>query len=491
MAGSKVAVRPRGESGSSHPLGRLRSRLGRESLVRRLRQEEGIALIVVLLAAMVLSSLSLAVFQLSLHATDGAAYDDKRLQAITAAETGIDDFLGSIEDAVGQAVCDPETGDLVATRATWTTTVQIFDETGAELACTDDAEPDTALVTAVGSIGGTQHVSRTMQAHVRLAPVYGGFGNAIFAEQGLSVVNQLTVMGDVGDDGDLYTNGDFTSDNNTEVHGRVYAQGAALLENSGTVFTGVWANDEVHMANSVAVFGDVTSSTSSITLENSAQIQGDARAGTTITHDGTQISGTETPNSPQGPPPLQEFPVLVWDAGVQEAWEDAGFTVSTYTNCATAKAFIESGFTGSHVVRIATDCDLSWTNNSSVDLGGDLAIITDGSISTVNSTTFTGIGEERELFLMVAYPSTGAPDCSTGWGTISVSNLTQLNNLNTFVYSPCLISFGNNNSGGWNGQLIGGQVDLTNQMQLNYVPITVPSANLVGYEAFLSFIREI
>lgn len=448
-------------------------------------------MIVVLLVSMVLVSLSLAVFQLSLHATDSAAFDNKRLQAITAAETGIDDFLGSVEDAVGQAVCDPETGELVATRATWSATVQIFDEAGVELACTDDAEPDTALVTAVGTIGATQHVSRTMQAHVRLSPIYGGFGNAIFAEQGLSLVNQLTVLGNVGDDADLYTNGDFTTSNNTEVHGQVYAQGAALLENSGTVFTGVWANDEVHMANSVTVFGAVTSSTSSITLENAALIQGDARAGTTITHDGTQITGTETPNAPQGPPPQQEFPQLVWDTDVQAAWEDDGFSVNTYNNCATAKAFIESGFVGDYVVRIATDCELSWLNNSDVDLEGRLAIITDGSISTVNNATFTGVGEKRELFLMVAYPSTGAPDCSTGWGTVSVSNLTQLNNLDTFVYSPCLVSFGNNNSGGWSGQLIGGQVELTNQMELSFVPITVPSANVVGYDAYLSYIREI
>jgi len=439
---------------------------------------------------MVLVSLSVAVFQLSLHATDSAAYDNKRLQAITAAETGVDGFLGSLENAVGQAVCDPETGELVATRATWTATVQIFDEAGAELACTDDAEPDTALVTAVGTIGATQHVSRTMQAHVRLSPIYGGFGNAIFAQQGLSLVNQLTVLGNIGDDADLYTNGDFTTSNNTEVHGKVYAQGAALLENSGTVFTGVWANDEVHMANSVSVFGEVTSSTSSITLENSALIQGDARAGTTITHDGTQITGTQTQNAPQGPPPLQEFPQLPWDTEVQAEWEDAGYTVNTYTNCATAKAFIESGFTGDYVVRIATNCALSWSNNSDVELNGNLAIITDGSITTVNNTTLTGVGAERNLFLIVPYPSVGSPNC-TGQGTISVSNLTQLNNLNTFVYTPCTISFGNNNSGGWNGQLIGGQVILTNQMELNFVPITVPSANIVGYDAYLSYIREV
>ena len=72
----------------------------------------------------------------------------------------------------------------------------------------------------------------------------------------------------------------------------------------------------------------------------------------------------------------------------------------------------------------------------------------------------------------------------------SVSNSTSFNNLTLFVYSPCRIDFGNNNAGGVNGQIIGGQVNITNQMSMNYRPIVVPGFNVTGYTADTSYLRE-
>ena len=73
-----------------------------------------------------------------------------------------------------------------------------------------------------------------------------------------------------------------------------------------------------------------------------------------------------------------------------------------------------------------------------------------------------------------------------------MSNNTGFNNgLKLFVYSQCNIDFGNNNANGVNGQIIGGNVTITNQMTLNYVPILVPGFNLLGYNAQPSYIREV
>jgi hypothetical protein len=75
---------------------------------------------------------------------------------------------------------------------------------------------------------------------------------------------------------------------------------------------------------------------------------------------------------------------------------------------------------------------------------------------------------------------------------ISISNNTNFNNgMKVFVYSQCNVDFGNNNADGVNGQIIGGTVTITNQMTMNYVPILVPGFNLTGYNANVSYLREI
>jgi hypothetical protein len=93
---------------------------------------------------------------------------------------------------------------------------------------------------------------------------------------------------------------------------------------------------------------------------------------------------------------------------------------------------------------------------------------------------------------MRPWPDEGSPTCSSPSTDITVSNKTSFNNLKVFVYNPCTVNFGNNNgSAGVDGQLIGGTVNISNQMVLNYVPIKVPKANLVGFNAEPSYFREV
>ena len=81
--------------------------------------------------------------------------------------------------------------------------------------------------------------------------------------------------------------------------------------------------------------------------------------------------------------------------------------------------------------------------------------------------------------------------CSSTTPNISSGNLTQWNNISLFVYTPCRVDFGNNNAGGVNGQIIGGQVNITNQMVMNYVPVIAPAFNLLGYNSGIAYKREI
>ena len=240
------------------------------------------------------------------------------------------------------------------------------------------------------------------------------------------------------------------------------------------------------------MFANATSSTSSITLSSNSHIYGNAKAGTTI--GGGTIKGTSTPNSPSGPPPQTPLPRLTYD---QCAWTcppptGAGYIEVDYSSCAAATAFITSGAVGDYVVRVSPTCALSWGNNSTINVKGNLAIITDGSFTTLNQTNWDSVGGTWTLFIIRPWPDAGTLNCSGTNYDINVSNNTSFNNgLKVFVYSPCTVNFGNNNAGGLNGQIIGGTVNITNQMVVNYVPILVPGFNLTGYNVQPSYMREI
>ena len=68
---------------------------------RWLRSDErGIALVVTMLVMMVVVSLSVAVVQLSLHETSVSNLDQRRLQAVNAAETGVNRWLTTVGGSV-------------------------------------------------------------------------------------------------------------------------------------------------------------------------------------------------------------------------------------------------------------------------------------------------------------------------------------------------------------------------------------------------------
>lgn len=53
------------------------------------------------------------------------------------------------------------------------------------------------------------------------------------------------------------------------------------------------------------------------------------------------------------------------------------------------------------------------------------------------------------------------------------------------------MTFGNNNANGVNTQLIGGTVNITNQMVLNFDPTLAPLVKVTGYNLGPAYLREI
>jgi hypothetical protein len=462
--------------------------------MRRFSDERGVAMVTALLVTLVVASLGLVVVQLSAHNASSSAFDRKRVQAVDAAEAGIELFFASLRQATGVATCSPVSGTIPSTPgATYDVTVELYGTwppSGAPLTCPPPAgtQPAAAKVTSVGtavSPGSTRAVSRTMQTEARLVPLYPQSTFGIYSDTGLSLQNNLTVNGNAGNDANVYTNGNYTMANNTVISGSVFAQGVANITN-GVVKADVWANGNVSL-QSIAVFGNATSSTGNITLSNNARIYRDAKAAGTITSDGSsQINGVRIEHATLGPPPQVAFPQVTFDP---TAWQNAGYLIQTYPDCAQAKTAIMNGWSPGQnvVVRIPSTCTLSFSNNNVATVRGNLAILTDGGFTTQNKVTFQGTAPYK-LYVISVWRE--GLNCSSGAYDLNFSNQSQINNLSLFAYSPCVLNYGNNNAGGSAGQLIGKTVNITNQLVFNYRPVIVPS-NVVGYGVEVSYLREV
>jgi hypothetical protein len=352
-------------------------------------------------------------------------------------------------------------------------------------ACPPNVQPLGALIVSTGTAvsSSATPAKRTMESLVKLAPYYGSYSTAIFSDTGINLVNKLTANGYQGNDADFYTNGNYTESNAVTISGSVYAQGTVDMSNNGTVKEDVWANGSVYLHGSMTVFGRVRSSSSSIQVDNPAHVYGGARAATTITGSG-QIDGTKVTNSPTGPPPALTLPHFTYTA---TDWTNKGYTIMNFSSCTLAQTFINALPVGNYVVRITPQCALSWGNNSSFTLQGNLAIITDGSVTFQNRSNVSGSGATYNLYFI--RPWVSGLSCAGGANDINFSNNTNFSSVNVAVYTQCAANMANQN--GQNGQIFAGTVNITNQMGFNYVPILFPGAPQLGYDVFISYIREV
>jgi cytoskeletal protein CcmA (bactofilin family) len=457
--------------------------------MKTFNREDGFAMVTAILVSMVVLALSVVVINLAVHNSSQSAFDRDRVMAINAAEAGLDNYLSQlVSNPSPPCTSSVDVGNVPVQH--YDVSIQLFTvwpPTGPGVCpLAAGQEPAGALVVSKGTtVSAADSVARSMETAVALSPIFGGLNQAIFSDQVLNFQNKLTVNGNVGNDGDVYTNGNFALGNNTTISGNVYAQGYADIA-QGVVKANVWARNYVAFSSGIQIMGNAQSSTSSITLSNNSHVYGNAKAGTTIT--GGTIDGSKTPNSPSGPPPQIPLPQVPY---VRAEWVKAGYTIMNYSSCALAKTFINSAPVGDYVVRITPACALSWGNNSTVNLKGNMAIITDGSYTLVNQNNWNGIGSKHTLFIIRPYQSGLACNPSPSPYDFSISNNTSYNNLQVFVYSQCKIDFANNNASGFDGQIIGGQVNINNQMTVNFKPITVPGFNKIGYRSDVSYLREI
>ena len=464
-------------------------------LVRIHRDEDGVAMVIAMMVVFVVVLLSIVIFDLSIHNTQQAAYDRKRVTSVAAAESGIDRAWNLVQFTAPEDLPCAESDSLGTAPgpAGYDIAYTWYDAAGDAMPCSgtgrpsQEALPASVLVTSVGTT--IDSVPRTMQAYMTLAPTYGGFDAAIIAVTNTNFNNNFTVTGGTSNDGDIYiTDGDLTVTNTPNIYGNVYVpNGGVSMSNNNQIIGNLWANEAIIIQSPASVTGDVTSSLGA--LSGTGGIGGDARGGDTIAAS-LNVGGSEYPNSPQAPPPTHEFPLLCNDAipDVCGALPWTGYTRTMVTDCTAAQAFLDAVPSGDQLLWIPSGCaDLEIGNNDVIDFSGSLAIVTNGKITMANRNDWNGtVG--KNLYLIANYRS--GLDCSTGAYDVSTGNNSNFLNASVLFYSACTVTLNNQND--FTGQVFANTVTINNHFTLNATPVLVPGAgDVAGFDQSIVYLREV
>jgi hypothetical protein len=469
--------------------------------MKLLRDESGLAMVTALLAMFVIVALSTAGFTIAQHNLDTSAGDRRSAQAIHAAEAGIDRFLNYLNTApITGPACSLATETLpTSPPASFTVTATFYpDASGgsAPLACPVTTTPAAVVIRSVGTSAGK---SRTMESSVFLSSVPGGNGlidAAVMADSLANWNGSAAVLGNP-DDADLYSNGDLNLSGGGNVYGNVYAQGNLVLGGTTDVKKDAISKLSWSSNGGAIVRGNARSSTSSVTngniiYGNAYYCTGSAPGGTV---NGSKIHECPVPTLPSTPliPAAfggGSFPVFTYNPA---DWQASGYTIQNYAtgtnaDCTAAQTFINTYVSGNYLVRIASGCDLRWTSGTVVNTKGNLAIVSDGTLTMSGGASFgNSSGTAHNLYLMFNI-NTPRPCSTTGISFTGQSSTGSTNN--AVIYDPCAIKF----TGGafvLTGQIVGGSVTFGSNSTIQYESTPIPGPTSNGFAEKEQYRREI
>jgi hypothetical protein len=226
-------------------------------------------MVTVLLATMVMVSLSVAAYQLSIGNLSHSAYDQKRDQALQAAQGAVNSYLAALPRTA--KVCNGVgTTNTLSTKPSITYSVSRvawLPKGGSTYTKCSSSSPPTSttlaqlVITGTGTAGvsssGTAPVTRKWQTLVDLTPVSGGSAAAFYGNTGLCISNNPTLIHDVaGNDALLYSGGDINTTSlcgainsgaSMVIEGNLYAQGN-IDGIQGCIDGNVWAGGSINLA---------------------------------------------------------------------------------------------------------------------------------------------------------------------------------------------------------------------------------------------------
>jgi hypothetical protein len=474
----------------------------------RFREERGFAMVMALMVTFVVLLLGVAVISMAIHNSEQSGLDRKRVQSVSAAEAGLNAAYAYLTKPPGglAAMSSTLSGTVGSGPggSTYRVTLTYYRDTNGTQPISppfsSSSYPRSVLISSVGQ--SNARAPRTMETFVELAPVIAGFDGAVVTNSSANFSNRFTINGYLGNDGNVYVlNGDFSAPSGLEtIKGNIYVpNGSANIATQVHVYGTVWANGSVTLNHpQVLVDGDLKSSTSSITVSSGAASGKGYYC--TMVSGARNIAGGAQRTCTLGPPPSQEFPQIKY---VSSDWanNDPPYTnFQTFTSCTSARDYIQNtgsyagtGFSGRNVgatvVYINATCTLDMSNNATITLNDNLAIITRGGVYFSQRSTWNGVTGTRYLHIISAYPDSGLPSCPTQ--DVRIGQNTDFDShVSAIVYSPCTVTMENNNTA-FQGQVIGRSVVIGNNFTMNYLPVKVPGQNIVGFDQDIAYIREV
>lgn len=457
-------------------------------------RDSGSVMVVAMGVMSIALALGLLVASVAITSGQTSGNDRQRLVAVNAAEAGVDAAYVSIQSSALALPCNwPSSGSTnVSTypdTASYAVTITYYDSAGTALTCatggtlSSSFAPTRATIASVGTTGvgqGGRTGRRKMEALVNLLPVGGGtLNNALTGAYGVNISNNAVINGNVGADGDVYTNGDYYCGNSPEIHGNIYAPyGSIQLDNTCTAFGDVWARNRVVLSGNKTIGGNVRSSQSYIQADGNTDVNGTLVAKGTISWSKCTVTKCLANQSAVAEPPSQPFPILRGDQATLDKWIADGYQVIKPTSvaCSLMDNYIDTNAASwTQKTLLWTPCAVNFIQSKDITFRNDFALFAYGGITTSNQVSFASTSPtgRRNVSMVVPYDAVSIHPCNLFLPAMSTANnFSSTADITLLWYSPCSIVYANN-GGSYGAIYSGGTVSTSNQFTLTYRPITV------------------
>jgi cytoskeletal protein CcmA (bactofilin family) len=342
------------------------------TIFRRLRRDEGIAMVSVLMLVLALTGIAVGAIQVAEHSNDVTSVDRERLQTVESAEAGVSAAMRRME--VAPSIASVCTGVLDAARTDLRdNNNELVGQYQVKISA-DVSVPVDPFSCVIDSWGfaptGGDRALRHLEVQAKLVPK-AGFPFTLFAE---GTTGTIYVKNSGTIDGDIYAETLDQSKNNVFARD-VITTGAIETKNNAVYAGNIWAAGNVTLNSNSTVGGTITASGSNgdgnVSLASGSVVNGDVLAKGTITNNGT-INGSPSAGNPNLPAP----PTLV-----KPTFDDNALTPYTYDNgtSTNVNSQLNTNRTNlSGTYRYTGTGTITMPDN--VIVNGDLTIVSRGSI---------------------------------------------------------------------------------------------------------------
>jgi hypothetical protein len=464
-------------------------------MMKRLRDDSGVAMVTAILAVMVAAFLAGTGFSLAQHTLQQSGNDRRSVQAVHAAEAGIDGFLRYLSTApISSTACTLGPVALTSSPASSLMVTATFFPTATStspMTCNGSPPALSAVpaATVIRSVGTSSGVSRTMEGYYGLNSLQGGYtlyNGAVYSDGAATFNGQATMIG-TPYGADLVSNSNVTLGGGGTVQGSVLVQGALTIKGGTDIKQDAISKLRLDMSGGGIIRGNARSSTADVLMGNNSKVYGNAYY---CTGSAPDADGSELQECNPSLPGTKTWSQLAFTY-TQSDWTSSPFnyTIHQFNDpnaCTNAKAFLSTIAAGDRVVRINSTCTLTYGGHDIVDVKGNLAIISNGGLSMNSQAEFTAAAKKK-LFMMFNI-LTPRPCATTGIAFNSQAMISST--LDALLYTPCQVTFGAQSST-LNGQLVAGAVTFGAGANITSVAVQVPGSNPNGFAQTMKYRREI